>query len=97
MITCQAVPSSSTIAYSHKYTLCVIWAATLAQGKRVGVAFRARGVFTRSAGRFLLGVELPPRYLRPPTIDDVQAQTGRRSAFESLRDVSETCPVGRDP
>ena len=37
MITCQAVPSSRTIAYSHKYTPSVIWTATL-PGAEGGVA-----------------------------------------------------------
>jgi hypothetical protein len=79
MITCQAVPSSRTIAYSHKYTPCVIWTATL-PGAEGGVAFRARGIFTRFARLLLLGAEVPPRYVRPPTIDDVQAPDGEAEA-----------------
>ena len=46
-----------------------------AWGRRWG-GVRARGLFTRFAGRFLLGAELPPRYVRPPTIDDVEAPGG---------------------
>jgi predicted kinase len=82
MITCQAVPSLRTLAYSHEYTPCVIWVAIPAWTWKA----RGRQSALAESSRDLPGGSVAARARRGATATVLTATDNRRSASAKALD-----------